>query len=488
MATTVAVAALSALAIVAQDQVPLRAAPQDSAPAQAMLWAGDSLEIRGEKGDYLKVYDHRHERAGYVRMPAVRVQSLAPEKAPELLAVLRFLREAPGSEALGIAYAAAYLKAAPAGSIDGEAFEALGAMAERLARRGSASRAAKGGDAAKAQATAAHLEVAAAYGVNMAGFEREGQVRLCYDGEAHRRVLALPATDAQKARAALALTRHDCLPPDMTPADRFARDNWRAELLERIETDTLPAVMKNRIRLRKAGVWASLAYQRARRPDLGLPAVQQAGHRAVTELAGIDKSELTEGDTAAYADAAIRVGVSRWAAVSPAPTSNPSAKLSIVLSAGQPGETCVHLVAAKHDAKRDAKPPLLTRCTYGVVWAASAVPNAKGTALALAVQPMDSWREMWVFRQDAQGWRVDVLPPANDNPGLGYVEFAGWVPGEQQLLAAREVRSEGRYKSSFEVIRQTTLEVDKRADKPESLSTFYRWQSPQWKAGTIALR
>ena len=487
MATTVAIAAMSALAIVAQDQVPLRAAPRDSAPAQAMLWAGDSLEIRGEKGDYLKVYDHRHERAGYVRMPAVRVQSLAPEKAPELLAVLRFLREAPGSEALGIAYAAAYLKAAPASSIDGEGFEALGAMAERLARRGSASQAAKGGEAAKAQATAAQLEVAAAYGVNMVGFEREGQVRLCYDGEAHRRVLALPATEAQKALAALALTRHDCLSPDMTPVERFARDNWRAELLDRIEADKLPMALKNRIRLRKAGVWASLAYQRARRPELGAAAVQQAGNRAIAELAGIGRNELTEADTGAYADAAIRVGVSRWAA-EPSPQATKEvmapAKLSIVTSVGQPGETCVHLVDARHDARK----PLLTRCTYGVVWAASAVPNAKGTALALAVQPMDTWREMWVFRQDTQGWQVDVLPPANDNPGLGYVEFAGWVPGEQQLLAAREVRSEGRYKSSFEVIRRTTLDVEKRADKPESLSTFYRWQSPQWKAQTIALR
>ena len=86
---------------------------------------------------------------------------------------------------------------------------------------------------------------------------------------------------------------------------------------------------------------------------------------------------------------------------------------------------------------------------------------------------MDSWREMWVFRQEAQGWQVDVLPPSNDNPGLGYVEFAGWVPGEQQLLAAREVRSEGRYTSSFEVIRRTTLEVEQigRASCRERVSS-----------------
>jgi hypothetical protein len=131
---------------------------------------------------------------------------------------------------------------------------------------------------------------------------------------------------------------------------------------------------------------------------------------------------------------------------------------------------------------------MFTRCTYGIVWTASATSNPQGTALALAVQPLDTWREMWVFRHEPQGWRVDVLPPATDNPGLGYIEFAGWVPGNQQLLAAREIRGEGRHKSSFEVLRLSTLEVEKQADKPGSLSTFYRWQSPLWKAQTVAVR
>jgi hypothetical protein len=107
------------IAIVTQDQSALRAAPRESAAQQAVLWQGDSLEIRGQKGDYLQVYDHRRERAGYVRATQVRSQSLAPEAAPELLSVLRFLRDIPGSEALGISYAAAYLHAAPAAAIDG---------------------------------------------------------------------------------------------------------------------------------------------------------------------------------------------------------------------------------------------------------------------------------------------------------------------------------------------------------------------------------
>lgn len=473
--------ALVVIAIVTQDQSALRAAPQDSAAQQAVLWQGDSLEIRGEKGDFLRVYDHRRERTGYIRSSQVRIQALKPDAAPELISVVRFLKDTPGAEALGISYAAAYLRAAPAEAIDGEVFDALGGMADRLARRANAARQGKTGEA-----VAAHLEVVGAYGVAMASFERDGRVQLCYDGEAQRRVLALPSSDIQKARAALALTRHECISPHLTPVERYALDNWRIEVLERIDLGKLPDVLKNRLNLRKAGIWASLAYQRARRPELGEQAVREAASRAIDALAVINKNELMEGDAAAYRDAAIRVGASRWAVSAGTPQTAPKAqaKLSVVLSAGQPGETCVHLVDAKHDPKA----PLLTRCTYGIVWPASASTNAHGTALALAVQPLDTWREMWVFRQDVAGWQVDVVPPALDRIDLGYVEFAGWVPGKAEILAAREHRTEGRYRQSFEVLSLTSLETRKRADKLSNLSTFYRWQDPAWKAGTVSLR
>ena len=106
--------AATMLAIVVQDKTALRAEARDSAIQHAVLWAGDTLEVRGERLDYLQVYDHRRERAGFVRATEVRRLSLAPENASELSAIVSFLRDSVGEESLGIAYAAAYLQAAPA--------------------------------------------------------------------------------------------------------------------------------------------------------------------------------------------------------------------------------------------------------------------------------------------------------------------------------------------------------------------------------------
>ncbi len=473
--------ALTALAIVAQDQTAMRAAPRETAAQAVALWAGDSLEVRAEKGDYLQVWDHRRERGGYVRATALRRVSLEADGAPELLSVLRFLKDTPGSEALGIAYAAAYLRAAPAEAIDGEVFAALGTMAERLAQRGSGAAAGKNGTQVAAQ-----LEVAAAYGVAMRSVELEGQVRLCYEGEAFRRVLAVSATPLHKAQAALALTRHECVSPLLTPEERMQHDLWRVEVLDRVEARKLPELWRHRLNLRRAGVWASLAHQLARRPEIKTETVALAGTRAVEALAAVDRDALAETDLAAYSDAALRVGASRWAAEAGAdPVGKlPPNKLALRVAPGKPGETCVLLVDARHDGQA----PLLRRCTYGVVWPASAEANARGSALALAVQPLDTWRELWVFRLKPGGWTVDVLPPAARDPGLGYVEFAGWGKHKEHLLAAREVKLGARYKRSFEVLSLNTLDTLREAQQASALSEFYRGQSANWKSRTVALR
>src|SRR5450755_4383569 len=71
--------------IVTQDQAPLRAAARDSAQQQVVLWQGDTLEVRGQRLDFLQVYDHRRERAGYVRASQVRTLPLQADSAADLL-------------------------------------------------------------------------------------------------------------------------------------------------------------------------------------------------------------------------------------------------------------------------------------------------------------------------------------------------------------------------------------------------------------------
>lgn len=460
------------LAIVVQDRTALRAEARDSATQHAVLWAGDTLEVRGERLDFLQVYDHRRERAGFVRLSSVRRMDPQPENASELFAVTRFLRDSVGDEALGIAYAAAYLQAAPAEAIGADAFDALGTLADRLARQASMNR-----SAAREVVFAAHLEVAAHYGIHIRSFEVGGRMQLCYDGEAFRRVLALPASAEQKARAALALTRPECVDPDLTAAQHHALDQWRIEVLDRAPREQLSELTRNRLRVRSAAVWASVAFQRTRRGEDG----QEAATRALEELSRVDPRQLAESDADDYTEAAVRVGASRWAAE---PVIETKSELRIVSEPGQPGQTCIALVDKTHGRAA----PLLERCTFGTVWTQSARANTQGTALALAVQPLEGWRELWLFHREGDAWRVDVAPPGADSPDVGYIEFAGWVPGGKKLLAARESKSEGRFTQSFELLDIGTLNVDKRADKPDYLSVFYRWQDPQWKRQTLSLR
>jgi hypothetical protein len=256
-------------------------------------------------------------------------------------------------------------------------------------------------------------------------------------------------------------------------------DAWRADVLDKVDAAALPGYLKNRVQMRRAAIWSSLAYLQARQGQ----AADAAARRALDELGGMNKAELTDDDLAGYNDAAMRVSAIRWAAVPLAAT--PAAKgPHIVTAAGQPGETCVLLV----DAKNDAAAPLFKRCTYAVVWLQSATLSREGTALALAVQPTEAWRELWVFRKEAAGWTLNVLPPAASSPGLGYAEFAGWVPGGTQMLVAREARGEGRYKHNFELVRVAGLTTERQAGDPSLLGVFQRWQDPAWKRLSVSVR
>jgi hypothetical protein len=461
--------AAATLAVVVQDNTALRASPASRAATHAQLGQGDLLEVRATRGEHLQVWDHRRERAGYVRATQVRALPAGEAQAAEALAVMRFLRDLPGSEPLGIAYVAAYLKAAPAGAITAEPFDALGTMAERLAQRAAARR----GNAV------AQLDGVAQYGVKFASFERAGAATLCYDGDAFVRVLAIPSADAeQKARAVIALTKPECSDPGLRPSAQAAAAYEHVELLDKVDSSAsarLPVMLANRVHARRAGAWSAIAYQRARAGDSPTAAAQ----RAIDELAAIDRSD-DEGESAEHREAALRVGAVRWAAQ---PALVPSlGRLALRTEPGEPGQTCVQLADAKTNAA------LARRCTYGLVWTASAQASRDGRALTLAVQTGPAWTELWVFRAHGKGWRIDALPPAAIDPSLGYAEAAGFVPGQPRLLVAREARDdEGRFTRRFEVLKLDTLTAERWASSPELLTAF-RWQDARWKRESVAMR
>ena len=382
------------LAIVLHDETPLRLAPRSDVRPHAMLMQGETLEVRGERLEYLQVWDHRRERGGFVRASQVRRLAMKPEEAPEILSVLRFLRNMQGSEALGIGFAAAYIEAATPEALGGdtsvEVLDALGTMAERLARRPSR-----------------HLDVAARYGVRFTSVERNGRMRICYDGAAFRSLLAMNPAPEPRARAVLALTDPACGEPD-------------AELVDKLDELGLPPLLRNRVYMRRAALWAAQAFERARK---GLDS-RTAAEKAITALAAVEKDELGEADRAAYEEVAVRVGASRPALFA---DQDKSEGLRIETMPGDPGQTCVLL--------RDARDrPIARRCTYGVVWSASAIARRDGGALAFAVQQTDTWRELWVFRKTKKGWNVRIVPPAVMRPGIGYAEFSGWTAGGLRVV------------------------------------------------------
>lgn len=475
------------VALVTQDATPLRSDARETAARQTQLFAGDWLEVRGERQGWLSVYDHRRERPGYVRPAQVRSYAVAESSARDLAAVIDFVRDTPGMEALGIGYTALFLRAAPASAVGGELFDALGVMAERLGRRAS-SRWARPNDAT----LAAQLEVAASYGVKYGSFEQGGRTRVCYDGEAFRRVLALPSPAAAKARAALGLTDPACVDPALTGTARETLVAWQADALEKADlssslaSPSLAPWLVNRLRIRRAAVQAELAYARARkRDDKGATTAAAA---AVHELALVDKPELADDDVLAYDEAAVRVGAVRAAAEARPATA--ARAIAVDFVEGKPGETCARVTQAGR--------VLVAHCTYAVVWPSSLRMSPRGDALTIAQSPLPGWTELVIVRRGGDGWTARTMAPAAVDPELGYVEAAGWTPDGTRLLVAREARMTGPLGQpntlapwiarSFQIVRADDLVVEKQAAHLDNFVSFRRWATPDWHRSTLALR
>ena len=460
----------AALAIVVQEHASLRAAPRVSAPELSALPQGELLELRGERAGYLKVYDYRRERGGFLRADAARAIGLDAGDAPELLAVLRFLRDTPGSEALGISYGAAYLKAAPRGAPTAEALDAIARMAERLADEAS-------GVGSHRPGASTRLEVVAGFGVHTRTLEREGRMQVCYDGELFRRVLSLPeATPEMRAAAALGLTRPECIDAQAGALLRASLDGERGRVLDEVTDTGVSALTHARLHVRRAAVWAGIAWDQARAHAPCAAAAQ----RALAELLAVHPDELGDDRRNEYRDAVVRVAAIRWAAGSATPLTG---SLLLRSTPGEPGQTCIELVRLR----KERETPLVRRCTYGIVWMGSARAIPQGPALALAVQPLESWRELWLFHETAGTWSIDVVSPGLEEPLEGYAEFAGFVPATRRILVARELREHGSVRRHFEELRLDDLALMRQATAADLLPDFGRWQDPEWRRDTLAL-
>ena len=325
----------------------------------------------------------------------MRRTALAPDEAPELLAVIRFVRETPGSEALGIGFAMGYVQAAPAEALRGkdgiEVFDALGTMADRLAHRASFGAAL----AKPAQAAlAAHLEVATRYGVRFRSYEREGRMQVCYDGEAFRRVLAMERRRRRRrARAALALTRPECVDPQLRPLERSQADQWRADVLERVDAAALPGLPEEpradaaREHLQRAGLPAGAARPARRRG--GAARAGRAGRRQQGRAHGGRPARLQrrgDADQRFALGGAAGAGGKRLAPARHRHRARP-ARRNLRAAGGR-------------EARR--RQPAREALHLSLVWTQSASLNREGNALALAVQPMAAWRELWLFRKGAR--------------------------------------------------------------------------------------
>jgi hypothetical protein len=454
-------------AVIAGDHVVLRASPSRTAAQQAVLWRGDWLEVRGEQRGWLKVYDHRHERPGWVARPSARTVELDDQAAPALRAVVEFLRDAPGSESLGIAYAGLYMKVAPRGGIDASLLISLGTMADRLAHRASS-------EAADGHA-AQQLEVAQSWGIGFTSVERPDGIRTCYDGAAFRQALALAPSGGDLATAVLGLTDPACEPQTLGATERRVRDEGALVLLGRVDPTRVPGPIGNRIRIRRAVLGARLAWALGRGGD---PAAGKVAEAAVSAFARVDKPELADDDVADYEAAALEVAASRWAAGASAPLRKDDPRL--VLTAGEPGETCVAIAG-----RTDASPP---HCTHGQVWASSFRVAPDHAAAALAIEPLPGWLELWMFRRAAGGWTLDVLAPATDGPDLGYVELAGWSGDAARAVIVREAREGGAIRRTYQVLKLASLAVEHQSSRLADLGPGRAWLTPEWRGRTLALR
>ncbi|MBI2378641.1 MAG: hypothetical protein HYV07_31885 [Deltaproteobacteria bacterium] len=233
---------------------------------------------------------------------------------------------------------------------------------------------------------------------------------------------------------------------------------------------TLPVTLANRIHVRRAGVRAELTSWAARQ---GAPEIAKTLRaRAVDSLGAVNQAELFGADKDAFDRAAVRVGAERWAGESASATGD------VRLTPRAPGETCIAVGSGSR---------VFEKCTYAFVWGSSVRVSSRGV-VTLSVEPVPGWVELWVISPTEERYCFGALVPSVEEPGIGYVELAGWTPDGKKLLVARAAVKGSVVRKEFSVVKLETLESERSARSASSLEAFGRYSSPEWQRSTLALK
>ncbi len=480
------------VALVVQDQAPLRAAAHENAPRQTMLTAGDWLEVRGEQLGFLQVYDHRRERPGYVRTATVRSYGRRRDRGAEA----RGARRVPARRA-GRGVARHRLRRAlPAGGAGRRRSAPRSSTRSGRWRSGSASgasaRVARAGDGS----LAAQLEVAESYGVHFVSFERKR--RDAASATTARRSAACSRSAGRGRRGSAprsGLTDRRCV----GPRARHDRGSGAREVAVGGAGRRGPREARSggsRVRTRAP---APPSLHRPVRPRCP----RGAGRRPPRRAAGV-----RDGQARARARGPVRPRRRR-----PPHVRRGRAPIRVRPLGGRAPPRAVSICHGRrrdwppaHPARRACvsglarlrRPPRSSTARTGVVWPSSVRVAPHDAAVVMAVELLPGWSELLVLHATPSGWTADTITPAALDPDIGYVELAGFSPDGSHLLVVREARASGPLgaphtlapwiRHVYDVVGTADLHVEKEVSSLREVPASRRWETAEWRKRTLALR
>ena len=466
-----AAAAIVLVALVADDPAVLRNAPRDDAPAQATLWRGDWLEVRGETAGFLKVYDHRHERPGYIRpthgarpprwtRPARRSWRRWCASCATRTAASRWGSGTRRWPARG-AGRGRHQRDPGRDRDDGRPAGAAGVGGARRRPQRDAGRAHRGRRELRRE-----VQVGRRRGD---GQRRRGapRARLCYDGEAWAARAGRAAARRRSSgrgrrcswRAGPARTgrrwrwrRRKREPGTIAASRRCSRSIIRSRA-------ALPPALLGRVRLRRAEAFAWRAFDEARRGNA------RRRPRAPRRRPFASWRSPTAACSRPRTSTSTKRSRSAWRrrAGRPSRRQKPAGKraVDVAFAPRGEGETCVRVVqtaAERQDADRSAS-------AARTAWSGRARCAGRRPG-RWRPSPCSRWRPGPSSGSCAAAatatWTFETLTPATADPdnAVGYVESAGFSPDGGRLLVVREARAAGQVTRRFQVLDAATLVVE----------------------------